>query len=145
MGGRFLTASFLGGLHAFCVANFCPDQCCLLGLAAGLQLGFVCWCSIFQVSLVKVFRLFLGEIVFVVCLCLAAVDRGVCGQLLLATCGLSLVLAACRTRHPNNQVSFLVWLLCFVLWVGLFGLVCLACRVVAIGHSRAVCLAARCF
>ena len=145
MGGRFLTASFLGGLRAFCVANFRPDQCCLLGLAAGLRLGFARWCSIFQVSLVEVFCSFLGVIVFVVCLCLAAVDRGVCDQLLLATCGLQLVLAACHTRHPNNQALFLVWLLCFVLWVGLFGLVCLACRVVAIGHSRAVCLAARCF
>ena len=82
MGGRFLTASFLGGLRAFCVANLRPDQCCLLGLAAGLRLGFVCWCFICQVFLVKVFRSFLGEFVFVVCLCLAAVARGVCGQLL---------------------------------------------------------------
>ena len=145
MGGRFLTASFLWGLRAFCMTNFHPDQCCLLGLVAGLWLRFVCWCFIFQVSLVVVFCCFLGGIVFVVCLCLAAVGWGVCGQLLLATCGLPLVLAVCHTRHPHDQVLFFGWLLHFVLWVGLFGLVCLACRVVAIGHSRAVCLAARCF
>ena len=133
--------SVLSGLRA-------PAHCCsllgwlvvdpALGLLAGLRLGFVCRYIVVQVFLVVLLCLYLGGVAFVVCVRWAAAGWGVYGKLLLATCRLSLVLAVCHTRHLTAQLSFVVWLLCFVLWGRLFGLVCLACRVVAIGRSRPV-------